>query len=184
MGLEKLLDEIRSRGEAELAAETTRSAKERTAVTEERDRRIAAATDGLRTSGDREAERIRAQAVAGAKVKSRQLLYRAKETRAEQALERARRELAKFTKSPEYPKVIEAMVDEATERLGSKIKIRAREEDAALVKSAAGRAFQDTPEPILGGIVAETADGSRRLNLSFDELLRRNADKVRELAGE
>ncbi|HZY70951.1 MAG TPA: V-type ATP synthase subunit E family protein [Thermoplasmata archaeon] len=184
MGLEKLLDEIRSRGESELAAELTRTAKERTAITEERDRKVASVGEGLRSSADREADRIRAQAVAGAKVKSRQLLYRAMETRAEQALERARRELAKFTKSPEYPKVLEAMVDEATDRLGGKVRIRAREEDAALVKAAAGRAFQADPERILGGIVAETADGARRLNLSFDELLRRNADRVRELAGD
>ena len=45
----------------------------------------------------------------------------------------------------------------------------------------AGKGFDDTPAPILGGLIAVTSDGSRRLNLSFDELLRLREDQVRTL---
>ncbi|MGI0130371.1 MAG: hypothetical protein ACREEC_09520, partial [Thermoplasmata archaeon] len=69
----------------------------------------------------------------------------------------------------------------ATAALGRPIRISGRADDAAVLAKVAGKAFDPTPQPILGGLVAETADRSRRLNLSFDELLRLREDEVREL---
>ncbi|MCI4320018.1 MAG: hypothetical protein L3K23_07810 [Thermoplasmata archaeon] len=181
MGLDKLLDEIRQRGESQLAEIAKATAASRTALNEERDRRVAAIGQELQRLADREAERERAQRLAGAKVRARKQVYEAKEQRANAALARSRAELTAFTKGPEYAQVLQRMYAYAVDRLGPKLKIRGRAEDATALKALAGKAFDDEPAPILGGLIAQSPDGARRLNLSFDELLRLNEDKIRQI---
>ncbi|MGI0053009.1 MAG: hypothetical protein ACRECR_01955, partial [Thermoplasmata archaeon] len=81
----------------------------------------------------------------------------------------------------EYAGLLERMYLLAIDRLGKDARISGRAEDAARLKSIAGKGFQPTPRPIRGGLVAESADGARRLTLSFDELLRLREDRVRRL---
>jgi vacuolar-type H+-ATPase subunit E/Vma4 len=73
------------------------------------------------------------------------------------------------------------MVAVATDSLGKQVRVSGRSEDAALLAKVGGNGFDPTPQAILGGLIAETPDGSRRLNLSFDELLRLREDRVREI---
>ncbi|MCI4350387.1 MAG: V-type ATP synthase subunit E [Thermoplasmata archaeon] len=180
MGLEKLLDEIRQRGESQLSEIGTTTAAARAALVEDRDRRVAAIAQEIQRLADREAERERAQRLAGAKVAARKLVYEAKEQRATAALERARTELAAFTKSPEYAPLLQRMYAHAVERLGAKVKVRGRAEDASVLKGIAGKGFNDDPAPVLGGLIAESPDAAKRLNLTLDELLRLNEDKIRQ----
>ena len=181
MTLEDLIEEIRRRGESDLAkvvAERDASALE---ITTERDRRLAE----IRTESDRGAAadvaRERTQRIAAAKLQSRKLVYEAREARLTHAIEETRTLLQDYTRSSEYPNVLKRMVDEASATLGPKIRVSGRSEDASLLQKAAGKNFDPRPQRILGGLLAETPDGSRRLNLSFDELLRLNEDRVREL---
>jgi len=181
MSLESLVEEIRQHAEAELHATLDRQKAEEAKIIAERDRRIAE----IRATGQRATEaevaRERAQRVAAAKLQARKQLYEAREARLEDGLRETRTLLADFTSSPAYPAVVKRMVDAATASLGRQIRISGRSEDAGLLAKVAGKTFDATPRPILGGIVAETTDQSRRLNLSFDELLRLREDEVREL---
>ncbi len=181
MSLESLVEEIRQQAEAELAATIARQRAETAKIVAERDRRVAE----IRAAGQRATEtdvaRERAQRVAAAKLQARQRLYEARERRLEDGLAETRALLADFTASPEYPATLKRMVEAATASLGRPVRISGRAEDAGVLAKAAGKAFDPTPRPILGGVVAETADQSRRLNLSFDELLRLREDRVREL---
>ncbi len=181
MSLDSLIGEIRARAEAELGAadEARRVATAR--IETERDRAIAEILATGARAAEVEAARERAQRIAAAKLKSRKMLYEARERRLEGALHETRELLAEYTDRPEYPAVLKRMVQVATDELGRSLRISGRAEDAARLQKAAGKAFDPTPRPILGGLIAETADGSRRLNLSFDELLRLREDKVREI---
>ena len=181
MGLETLVAEIRARGEAELkAVEETRDA-EAARIATERDARIERIHEEAQHAADAEVARERAQRIAAAKLKSRKLLYEAREARLQGSVAATRTLLADYTRSDAYPTVLKRMVDAATDALGKQLKVRGRAEDAARLQKAAGKAFDPTPAPILGGLIAESADGARRLNLSFDELLRLREDRVREL---
>ena len=73
------------------------------------------------------------------------------------------------------------MLGVATSTLGRQVRVSGRTEDAVVLQKVAGRSFDPEPRPILGGLIAETPDRSRRLNLSFDELLRFREDQIREL---
>lgn len=181
MSLEALVDEIRSRGESELRTLAEQRTQEEAAIAAARDQRI----DELRREAARslelEAARLRAQRIAAAKLSARKLLYSAREERLERSLEESRSLLSEFTDEPEYANVLKRMIATASDALGSSVSVSGRAEDAALLRKVAGKAFDATPRPILGGLVAETPDGRRRLDLSFDELLRLRGDKVREL---
>ncbi len=181
MPLEGLVEEIRRRGEAEFATIARALADDAAKIDQERDGRIAALREEARRSAEREAARIRAQRRAAAKLTARKLVYEAREARLQRALDETRTLLRSYTSSPAYAGVLKRMVAAATDELGRGAKVAGRAEDAAALGRLAGKSFDPTPVPILGGIVAETPDGRRRLNLSFDELLRLRSDRVREL---
>ena len=179
MSLDALIEEIRTRAQAELRATEAAGAAAAAQVAERRDRAIAEIRATSARATDAEVARERAQRIAAAKLEARKSLYEAREQRLERGLDETRALLASFTERPEYPSVLKRMVQVAGDELGRPVKIMGRTEDAARLQRAAGKAFDPRPQPILGGLVAETMDGSRRLNLSFDELLRLREDKVR-----
>jgi vacuolar-type H+-ATPase subunit E/Vma4 len=181
MSLESLVEEIRRHGEAEEQAIRARQTEETSRLVADRDRRVAEIELQSRKATDGEVARERAQRLAAAKLKARKALYEAREARLTAAIAETRALLGQYTKSAAYPAVLKRMVETATSELGGKIKVSGRAEDAGTLQKAAGKAFDPAPRAILGGIVAETVDGNRRLNLSFDELLRLREDKVREL---
>lgn len=181
MGLDRLVEEIRLRGEADLKAESDRLEAEAARIAADRDQRIASLRAESQRLAELEAGRERAQRIAGARQAARKLAYEARERQMADALAQSRQLLQAFTKDARYPAVLKRMVAAATEELGKGLKIYGRAEDAAALKTAAGKAFDDRAAPILGGLIAETSDGSRRLNLSFDELLRLREDRLRDL---
>jgi vacuolar-type H+-ATPase subunit E/Vma4 len=181
MSLDSLVDEIRRRGEADLAAVTSQRDREGAKIVADRDRRLQEIRSESTRATEAEVARERAQGLAAAKLQARKLLYEAREKRLVGALQETRALLEEYTHSPQYPAVLERMVGAANDALGKQLRISGRAEDAVLLAKVAGRSFDPTPQPILGGLVAETPDGSRRLNLSFDELLRLREDRVREI---
>jgi vacuolar-type H+-ATPase subunit E/Vma4 len=184
MTLERLVEEVRQRAEAELHKERERVDTEVKKLEGERDRRVAQIREESQRLTQLDAARDRAQKLAGAKLSGRKLAYEARERQMAASLAAARQMLSDLTSSPEYPSVLKRMNAMAVEQLGKQIRVQGRAADAAALKSASGKAFDPTPLPILGGLVAETADGSRRLNLAFDELLRLREDRVRGLLGQ
>jgi len=181
MSLESLVEEIRRRGEADLAALTATRDAEAAKILSERDRQVAELKAESARATDAEIAHERAQNLAAAKLQARKQLYEAREKRLVGALGETQNLLSEYTRSPQYPAVLKRMMTAATDTLGKQVRILGRGEDAALLAKLAGKSFDPNPQPILGGLVAETPDGSRRLNLSFDELLRLREDRVREL---
>jgi V/A-type H+/Na+-transporting ATPase subunit E len=181
MTLESLVDEIRARGQAELTSIETARAAEAARIVADRDAAIAALRAESTRLAEAEAARERAQRIAAAKLKARKLLYEAREARLEQAIKETRDLLRRYADSDEYSATLQRMFDVASQRLGKQLRVMGRAEDAGKLARVGGKAADPTPLPILGGLVAETIDGTRRLNLSFDELLRLHEDRVREL---
>jgi vacuolar-type H+-ATPase subunit E/Vma4 len=181
MTLERLVEEIRLRAEEELRAEQAKLDEERRRIETDRDRRVEELRAESTRSADAEAQRIRVQTVAAARLAARKLAYEAKERRMADALDQSRQLLRSYTQDPEYKEVLKRMIATAADELGKNVRISGRTEDASALKTLAGKGFDERAQPILGGIVAETPEGNRRLNLSFDELLRLREDRLREL---
>jgi len=131
MGLETLVAEIRSRGEAELKAVEEARDTEAASIAADRDAKIRAVREATQHAAELEVARERSQRIAGAKLKARKLLYEAREARLEASLTATRALLADYTRSDAYPAVLKRMVDAATDTLGKSVKVRGRGEDAA-----------------------------------------------------
>jgi vacuolar-type H+-ATPase subunit E/Vma4 len=181
MTLERLVAEIRARGEREVAEETQRLESEKARLLSERAARVRSLQTDLRSKAEAEARRERTQRVAGARMQARKLEYEAEERAMGTSLDSVRELLRGFVASNDYPAVLRRMYSVATDELGKDVRISGRAEDGASLRSLAGRSFDPTPQPILGGLIAETPDGARRLVLSLDELLRLREDRVRAL---
>jgi V/A-type H+/Na+-transporting ATPase subunit E len=181
MTLESLVEEIRRKGEAELRTIDERRAAETARIVADRDQKVEEIRSQSARATEVEVQRERAQRVAAAKLRSRKLLYEAREARLESAIAETQELLRGFTSSAAYPNVLRRMCAVANDALGKPVRVSGRTEDAGLLSKVAGKSFDPTPQPILGGLIAETLDGTRRLNLSFNELLRLREDKVREL---
>jgi len=181
MSLESLVEEIRRRGEAELASTATARAAEEAKIDSEREARIAAIRKEATRLAEADIGRERAQRIAAANLAARKLLYGAREARLVTALEETKELLREFTETADYPATLRAMLRAARAELGDSVRVSGRKEDASALAKLAGKSFDPAPRPILGGLVAETPDQSRRLDLSFDELLRLRGDRVREL---
>jgi vacuolar-type H+-ATPase subunit E/Vma4 len=181
MTLDSLVEEIRRKGEAELQSIVEHQAAETARIVGERDAKVEEIRSQAARATELEVQRERAQRIAAAKLRSRKQLYEAREQRLESAIGETRDLLRNFTSSSAYPGVLRRMWTVANEELGKPVRVSGRAEDAGLLSKVAGKSFDPTPQPILGGLIAETPDGTRRLNLSFDELLRLREDRVREL---
>jgi vacuolar-type H+-ATPase subunit E/Vma4 len=181
MSLERVVEEIRARGEETLGRERKRLEEERAKLLGERERRVGAIREDADRRTRAEAARERAQRVAAAKMQSRKLVYEAREKSLENGVQRARDLLQEYTRSPKYPETLRRMLAYATRELGTDVRVYGRAPDAPILRTLApGRFVETKPLPALGGVLVETADGSRSLNLTFDELLRLREDGVRE----
>jgi len=181
MSLERLIEEVQVRNEAAVQAEARRQQAERDRILAERDRRIETLHGEIARQSEAESARERVQRLASAKLEARKRLFEAQERRTRAEIEQVRGLLGEFTGSPEYPKVLQGMVDLAVRELGRSVKVGGRVEDAPVLRTVAGKSYDPDPRPILGGIVATTPDGHRSLDLSLDELLRLRESQVREI---
>jgi vacuolar-type H+-ATPase subunit E/Vma4 len=181
MSLERLVAEIENRTQQAIAAEQARFEKAQAEILADRARRVAVVRSEVLGRATQEAARERTRRIAGARLEAKTLGYEFQEARTQKLLEAVKAQLVQYTATPDYPKLLKRMYSTATNRLGRDLKIRGRAEDARLLRSVAGAAYDDRPLPITGGFVAETSDGTRRLNLTFDELLRLREDELRSI---
>jgi vacuolar-type H+-ATPase subunit E/Vma4 len=181
MSLERLVAEIESRAQQEIASEQARFEKEQAELLADRARRIEAIRSETLRRAQQDAARERTRRIAAARLEAKKLGYEYQEARTKELLEAVKAQLATYAGGPDYSKLLKRMYAAAASRLGKDLKIRGRPEDARLLRSIAGAGFDDTPLPVTGGFVAETSDRSRRLNLTFDELLRLREDELRSL---
>ena len=93
-----------------------------------------------------------------------------------------KQEIKNYVKSPEYKKTLETMAKTSKKKLGQNITIHCSEEDSAVLKEMGvtiGSSIQT-----LGGIIAENKDGTKELDLTFEELLRTHEDQVKDFLTE
>jgi vacuolar-type H+-ATPase subunit E/Vma4 len=88
-----------------------------------------------------------------------------------------REELKNYSKKPDYKMTIEKMIQYAKMKLASEdIVIHCRNDDIILLTGmniTIGSSIQT-----IGGILAENKTGTMELDLTFEELLRTNEDKI------
>ncbi len=126
-----------------------------------------------KTKSEREASRR----VEASKLEAKKILFGAINKNLDSTFDVIKQELANYTKTSEYKKVLEKMVSTAKKTFDDKITIHCRKEDASVLQSQGitiGSSIQT-----LGGIVAENSGGTKEIDLTFEELLRTHEDDIK-----
>ena len=92
------------------------------------------------------------------------------------------KEIETYAKGPQYKKTLETMIGSAKKKLGENIVVHCRDEDKSTLKDmgiAVGQSIKT-----LGGIVAENKEGTKELDLTFEELLRTREDQIKSFLSE
>ena len=130
-------------------------------------------SDEANAKSQKEAARI----VEAARLKAKKILFDAINANMDSTLNTIREELKNYSKKPDYKMTIEKMIQYAKMKLGSEdIVIHCRNDDTILLTGmniTIGSSIQ-----AIGGILAENKTGTMELDLTFEELLRTNEDKI------
>ncbi len=126
-----------------------------------------------KTKSEKEASKI----VEAGKLEAKKILFDAINKNLDSTFDKIKQELGNYTKTSEYKKKLQKMAETAQNTLGDNMVIHCREEDKAVFSGqdvTIGSSIQ-----ILGGLVAENNNGTKELDLTFEELLRTHEDEIK-----
>ncbi|MDE1726020.1 MAG: hypothetical protein KGH89_01985 [Thaumarchaeota archaeon] len=127
-------------------------------------------------------EREYARIIEAGKLQAKKIMFDAINTNMQSAFNVITKEIENYTNSPQYKKALETMVNSSKKKLGQNIVVHCRDADKSLLKDMGitiGKSIKT-----LGGIVAENKEGTKELDLTFEELLRTNEDQIKSFLSE
>jgi len=130
-------------------------------------------TNEAKTKAEREGARI----VEAGKLEAKKILFDAINKNLDSTFDVIKKELDGYSKKPEYNQVLQKLVDYSKKVLAKELVIHCREEDKAVFKDGVqvGSTIQT-----LGGLIAENTEGTKEIDLTFEELLRSNEDEIKK----
>jgi len=129
-----------------------------------------------KAKSQREAGRI----VEAARLKAKKILFDAINENMNSTFDTITKELKSYTQKPEYKNTLQRMLNYAKQKLGQNIIVYCREDDKIILKGMNNIIFGPAIQTI-GGIRAEDKNGTRELDLTFEELLRTHEDNVKNI---
>lgn len=177
MGLETVLERIRDTGRAEAAEILAEGRRERERML------LATQAEGAKLRARREeeartqAERVRVQDLARAELDAKKTILAAKDEVLRAVRERV---LARLASNPSPGTLRRLLAKHASEWRSGRVYGNAR--DAALIREVVGGTYAGMIDCV-GGVVIESVDGTRRLDLRYEGILDDVwEDAVREVA--
>ncbi len=184
--LEATIDKILAQSEADLLSGLRRAHAEAEEMLSGSRQAMEDEYDRILDDGKKEADKVSRQIIGGADLRARnRLLLLAQESIARVFDEAAARVRAADRSGPEYAALLEALVKESVEALGTDgVTVRAAGQD----REAAGAALEKfpgaelSPDPVdcLGGVRAESKDGSMSYDNTIDSRIERMKPLIRK----
>ena len=182
MSIETFLLEIENRKKRDLENLNKELDEKGIAIQNQRNTQIKEIQEHFANESKLKSEREFARMIEAAKLQAKKILFDAINANMDSAFNVIKQEIKKYTKTPQYKKILETMVKTSKKKLDQKITIHCREEDHTVLKEmevTVGSSIQT-----LGGIVAENKDGTKELDLTLEELLRTHEDQVKDFLTE
>ena len=127
-----------------------------------------------KAKSQREAGRI----VEAARLKAKKILFDAINANMNSTFDTITKELKSYTQKPEYKNTLQRMLNYAKQKLGQNIIVYCREDDKIILKGI-NNVIVGSSIQTIGGILAEDKNGTRELDLTFEELLRTHEDELK-----
>jgi len=128
------------------------------------------------------AERELVKRIGAAKLKVKRIMFEATQEMLQKNYQNLIEALKGYVNSEKYDDVLKAMLNYAKNKLGDDILIKCRLEDKAKIENYVKKSIKIEPDlNCLGGIIAIKSDQTAYLDLTFEEILRLNDEKVKSL---
>jgi len=121
----------------------------------------------------------RAERLAAAKLEAKKIIAHAQDEAVTGSIEHVWSELRHFRKTKEYAKLLQSLAEHAQSELGERDSvIFVAEEDQKILSGM--KNLSKKPIECSGGCIAETNDGSVRVNLTFEAIMETEQDALRK----
>ena len=182
MSIETFIREIENRKRKEIESLEKDLQERKSALQEETNQTIKEIQERFAQEAKIKSEREHARIIESAKLQAKKILFDAINANMQSAFAVIKQEIENYTKSPQYKKSLETMVNTSKKKLGQNIVVHCREEDKSILKDLGVNIGQSIKT--LGGIVSENKEGTKELDLTFEELLRTREDQVKSFLSE
>lgn len=179
MALDTVIQAIQAKGKAEVDGILAEARVERERMLSEVRAEAAKSVTDAEARARQEADRKRVQDLARAELEARKSVLAAQKEVLDEVYQRALTRLGNLKENPEFLRAL-LHANEAEWKAGGKVYSTARDE--AIVKAVVGRAYAGHLDGN-GGLIIESADGTRRVDLRYESILRDVwNDSVKEVA--
>ena len=164
MGLEAVKDEIIANARKQEEALIAEAKKEALSIMKEAESKVAAFREKTEAETKKLVEIINRQETASAELESKKSVLEAKKETVENVFEEARKRVGKLS-GKQKEEYMNRLLEKAKKDI-EVARVYCSKNDAKLVKE-----FKAEHSDITGGLIAENADGTVRVNYSFDTML-------------
>ena len=182
MSIETFIQEIESRKRKEIDGLEKDLTEKKSKLQTEMNNTIKEIQERFSIEAKIKSEREQARIIEASKLQAKKIIFDAINANMQSAFAVIQQEIENYTKSPQYKKALETMVSNSKKKLGQNIIVHCREEDKSILKELGVTTSKSIKT--LGGIIAENKEGTRELDLTFEELLRTNEDQVKSFLSE
>ena len=182
MSIETFLLEIENRKKREIDSLDKDLAEKKSKLQTELDITVKEIQEKFANEAKVKSEREYARIIEAGKLQAKKIMFDAINANMQSAFDVIQKEVESYTKSPQYKKALETMVNSAKKKLGQNIVVHCRDEDKSVLKDMG--VTVDKTIKTLGGIVVENKEGTKELDLTFEELLRTNEDQIKSFLSE
>ena len=176
LSIDTFIQEIETRKKNDLAELDKKLNDKKSETNTKKNSAIKDLKDNYANEANTKAEREGARIVEAGKLEAKKILFDAINKNLDATFDVIKKELAGYSKKPEYNKVLQKLVDYSKKVLAKEIVVHCRAEDKSFFKSGVkvGSTIQT-----LGGFIAENKEGTKEIDLTFEELLRNNEDEIK-----
>lgn len=177
MNIENYVAEIEHRKMREVESLDIRLAEEKTAIQIKKDSAIKEIQEYYSNDARLKSEREAARIVEAARLQAKKIVFDAINLNLDSAFVIIKEKLRSYTQSADYKIALQKMVVNAKKHLGPNINIICREQDRSALTDMGLNVIRTTQT--IGGVIAENENGSKELDMTFEELLRIHEDEVK-----
>lgn len=182
MSIETFLLEIENRKKREIDSLDKDLAEKKSKLQTELNITVKEIQEKFANEAKIKSEREHARIIEAGKLHAKKIMFDAVNANMQSAFDAIKKEVENYAKSPQYKKALETMVNSSKKKLGQNIVVHCRDDDKSILKDMGvtiGKSIKT-----LGGIVAENKEGTKELDLTFEELLRTNEDQIKSFLSE
>jgi V/A-type H+/Na+-transporting ATPase subunit E len=173
------IQEIEERKKREIAALNTFLDEKISQIQKKKEDSIAGIEEKYSNEAVVKSQRETARIKESARLEAKKIIFDAINANMETTFDMLNTELRNYTKKAEYKKTIGKMIEFAKKQLGNEIIIKCRKEDYDLVKALKMNVGAEIST--MGGIIASDKEEKKEVDLTFEELMRTNDDKIKAI---